>query len=148
MDRRLAVRAIIMDDSGKLFCMKLKDRKTKQPLKHWCLPGGGLDIGESLLAGLHRELVEETGVIPKIGELLYIQQYMDTKEQLEFFFHVTNSADYKDFDITKATHAADEIADYGFVNPADVYLLPTFLATEDLAAQIDSGSPTKLFSYL
>ena len=52
-----------------------------------------LEMGESLLDGLRREMIEETGVKPEIGKLLFVQQFADTNssskhgdcEQLEFF---------------------------------------------------------------
>ena len=150
MSRRVAVRAIILDDDGKLFCVRIHDKHTKKPQEHWALPGGGVDVAEPLIPALHREMIEETNVAPKIGELLYIQQYPDRHlgEQIEFFFHVTNADDYKDIDLAGASHAADEIVEHGFVDPKEVYVLPKLLAEENIAEHISSKQPTKIFSYL
>jgi len=115
----------------------------------WCLPGGGLDEGESLLAGVEREMIEETGVEPKIGELLYVQQFAyNDKDYLEFFFHVTNADDYVNVDLSKTTHGAHEIAEIAFVDPASTNILPKFLMTEPLAEKASKPSPTTLFSFL
>jgi ADP-ribose pyrophosphatase YjhB (NUDIX family) len=38
-------------------------RRGREPLKgHWTLPGGHLELGESLTAGVAREVLEETGL--------------------------------------------------------------------------------------
>jgi 8-oxo-dGTP diphosphatase len=40
---------------------------------HWGLPGGGLDEGEDPVAGVHREVWEETGQQIALGQLVTIQ---------------------------------------------------------------------------
>lgn len=112
-------------------------------------PGGGIDQGESLETALDREMREETGIAPVIGNLLYIQQYVsEGQEQLEFFFHVKNTEDYLQIDLSVASHAAIEIGDIEFIDPAMSDIMPVFLKTEDIARQISSSLPTKIFSYL
>ena len=150
MSRRISVRAIVMHE-GKLLCVRLNpyNEVSATMRESWCTPGGGLDEGESLLAGLQREMVEETGIPPQIGELLYVQQFAyNNKEYLEFFFHVTNGADYLHVDLAGTSHGAAEIAEIAFVDPASTKILPTFLTTEPLAQKIAAPSPTTLFSSL
>ena len=67
--RRIATRAIIFKD-GKLLAQRLTPGDDGQARTYWCTPGGGLDIGEPLEIGLHREMIEETGIAPKIGRRL------------------------------------------------------------------------------
>lgn len=57
MQRRVNVRGIIINNQGKIFCQKLKANEQKNQ-NFWCTPGGGLDMGESLLDGLRREMIE------------------------------------------------------------------------------------------
>lgn len=151
MNRKVSARAIIIKD-GQLFCVRLKDYegKTWVPLDFWCTPGGGLDIGENLAAGLERELIEELGVKPVIGDLLFVQQFQPRKgsEQLEFFFHITNADDFLDIDLSKTTHGDAEIAEYGFINPGAYTILPAFLKDQDFSAIKLSGNATKIFSLL
>lgn len=80
--RRTNVRGIIYRD-GKLLVTKFRQEDDSES-EYWGTFGGGLDIGESIADGLHREMIEETGIAPKIGKLLFIQQFHDgEKEQFE-----------------------------------------------------------------
>ena len=80
MRRRVNVRGIIINNKDELFCQKLT-ANTGKGRDFWCTPGGGLEMGESLLDGLRREMIEETGVKPEIGKLLFIQQFAESDEQ-------------------------------------------------------------------
>src|ERR1039458_5894910 len=46
-------------------------RRGSEPLKgHWTLPGGVLEVGETLAAGVAREVREETGLLVEPLELV------------------------------------------------------------------------------
>src|SRR5581483_10975686 len=46
-------------------------RRGHEPLRgEWSIPGGVLEIGETLRAGAEREALEETGLVVKAGEVL------------------------------------------------------------------------------
>jgi 8-oxo-dGTP diphosphatase len=46
-------------------------RRGREPLKgHWTLPGGALEVGESLTAGVAREVLEETGLVVEPLQLI------------------------------------------------------------------------------
>jgi 8-oxo-dGTP diphosphatase len=48
-------------------------RRGSEPLKgHWTLPGGVLEVGETLAAGVAREVREETGLEVEVVELVEI----------------------------------------------------------------------------
>jgi ADP-ribose pyrophosphatase YjhB (NUDIX family) len=150
MIRRVTVRGIVLHE-GKLLCVRLKPYKNhlRRDNSYWCLPGGGLDDGESLIAGIQREMVEETGVEPVVGKLLYVQQFAyEDKDFLEFFFHIENSTDYLNIDLTKTTHGLKEIEEIGFVDPASTHILPEFLKTETLDELSVSDLATKVISRL
>jgi ADP-ribose pyrophosphatase YjhB (NUDIX family) len=141
--RRVCVRGIIYRD-GKIFGQQLK---AHSDYDFWCTPGGGLDPDEPLLDGLHREMIEETGVAPKIGRLLFVQQFIDgDREFLEFFFHIENAADYENIDLSATTHGELEIAHYGFIDPTAENLLPAPLQTIDYEKYIGSVQPVVIMN--
>jgi ADP-ribose pyrophosphatase YjhB (NUDIX family) len=148
IQRRIAVRGIILKD-GKLLCAKLKKyagKATDDDSEYWSTPGGGVDAGEPLIPALEREMVEELGVRPVIGNLLYVQQFVHKElEHLEFFFHITNADDYLAIDLSKTTHGAIEIEEVGFVDAAANTVLPAFLTQRDLTADVTAGQ-TQVFN--
>lgn len=56
----------VQDDAILLVKQVLRERS------RWNLPGGGLEVGETLGQCLVREMGEETGLRIEIGELLYV----------------------------------------------------------------------------
>lgn len=150
--RRIATRAIIFKD-GKLLCQQLQPDSNGNERDYWCTPGGGLDDGEALHDGLYREMIEETGIAPKIGRLLFVQQFTgeshgELVEQLEFFFHVENANDYETIDLAATTHGELEIKNVAFVNPRAQFVLPEFLQTADIQKHIDGTLPPMVYDYL
>lgn len=55
-------------EDGRLLLVRERLRERS----HWNLPGGRLEVGESLEAALVREMREETGLDVDVGELLYV----------------------------------------------------------------------------
>lgn len=48
-------------------------RRGAEPLKgQWSIPGGALELGETLVEGVQRELREETGLEVRVGELIEV----------------------------------------------------------------------------
>ena len=139
MRRRVNVRGIIINDKGEIFCQRLTARNS-DGRNFWCTPGGGLEMGESLLDGLRREMIEETGVEPEIGKLLLIEQFAESgeqsahgpNEQLEFFFLITNWQDYQHINLEQTSHGVEEVAECGFVDPKTTRILPSYLTEVDL----------------
>jgi 8-oxo-dGTP diphosphatase len=48
-------------------------RRAAEPLAgHWSIPGGALEVGESLAEGVAREVLEETGVEVEVREVVEV----------------------------------------------------------------------------
>ncbi|MEI7632228.1 MAG: NUDIX domain-containing protein [bacterium] len=148
MNRRIAVRGIFVKD-GNLLCVKLNPYKASKNITNfWCTIGGGVDMGEPLIPALAREIVEETGVEPQIGNLMYVQQYFyKDVENIEFFFNILNVDDYTNIDLSKTTHGAKEIAEIGYIDTKNNTLQPEFLSEIDFSS-FDGTASTIFYNYL
>jgi len=145
--RRVNVRGIIFRN-GEILVTKFRQDDDSESA-HWGTFGGGLDIGESLHQGLHREMIEETGIAPQIGKLLFTQQFADEeKEYLEFFFHITNTDDYAAIDLSSTSHGLLELVRAEFVDPTKHNVLPAFLQTIDIKDYIENERAPFIYSEL
>ncbi len=64
---RASAYGVLIEDGKVLF-------KRQQSVKKFDLPGGGIEIGETIPEGLVREFKEETGLTVKIGKLLFVDE--------------------------------------------------------------------------
>jgi ADP-ribose pyrophosphatase YjhB (NUDIX family) len=73
---RLSVSAVVWRDrpGGELLLMQRSDNR------HWGLPGGYVEKGESVAAAAAREVLEETGVRVSVGRLIGV--YSDPVRQV------------------------------------------------------------------
>lgn len=145
--RRINARGIIYHD-GKLLAVK-HISSNGETAAYYAVPGGGVDPMESITQGLERELVEELGIRPVVGKLLFIQQYRSGRagfeEELEFFFAVDNPKDFENPDIASTSHGSVELAVCEFVNPHEVTIYPKFLQTIELDNYVHNVSDTVIF---
>lgn len=64
----VGIGGVIIEDGRALLI-----RRGAEPLRgHWSIPGGTLEIGESLQAGVRRELLEETGVQVRVLDMIEV----------------------------------------------------------------------------
>lgn len=127
-DQRFVIRcrAVILHED------KLLVVRHKADASFTALPGGHLELGEGIEECLSREIVEELGVEPRIGRLLYVNTFVDSnnKQPVEFFFEVLNGADYLNSERLERSHA-HELAEILWVSPSDdVHILPQRFAED------------------
>jgi ADP-ribose pyrophosphatase YjhB (NUDIX family) len=139
---RMNARAII-EYGGKYLLVRQKSSNGA----FWCLPGGGIEAGEDIISALERELIEEVGVKPVVGNLLFVHQIKDTKGYSlpGFYFHVSNGKDYLHVDTSATTHGELELLEVAFVDIQRVNVLPKFLAgTLPALARLEFNAPTQV----
>lgn len=71
---RLAVRAAILDEGGRLLVVNAYPGRSSDL---WCLPGGGVEPGQSLPGNLIREVAEETGLAITVGAPFLVNEFHD-----------------------------------------------------------------------
>lgn len=125
-------RAIIIHE-GKMLLVRHPHNK-----EYLALPGGHLEWGENAKECLKREIIEELGIEPVIGRLLYVHTYEDriVTQPTEFFFEVKNGKDYLNIEANDRTHAF-EIDEIVWANPNDeLKLRPLVLANDFKAGKV------------
>ena len=77
----VAASALIRNDQGEIALVKTERRG-------WELPGGQIERGESLPAGLRREVYEECGLEVELGRLLHVRSNLSSSIVI-FLFQAT-----------------------------------------------------------
>jgi ADP-ribose pyrophosphatase YjhB (NUDIX family) len=68
---RLGCSAAIFDHEGKILLTRRTDNG------QWCLPGGGMESGESAAEACEREVLEETGLSVRVKRLVGVYSHPD-----------------------------------------------------------------------
>src|SRR4030066_1984105 len=81
----------IVQKDGKILLVK---RGVEPSLGLWAIPGGTLKLGESMRQCAERELLEETGIVAKAKECVYVFDFIepDAQEKIKYHFVVIDFA--------------------------------------------------------
>jgi 8-oxo-dGTP diphosphatase len=71
----VGVGAVIVDNQGRLFLGR-RGPLSRNERGLWEFPGGSVEFGETLAAGLKREIMEEFGVEIEVGALLDVADHI------------------------------------------------------------------------
>jgi len=117
-------------------------RRGGPPLKgQWSIPGGMLEVGETLFGGVRRELLEETGIEVRVSDLIEVFERinLDTEGKARYHFVVL---DYlcepvrgearAGSDVTDVAWATrEELAKYSLTETATRVILKAFEMVRD-----------------
>lgn len=119
----VGIGAVIVSDDGKVLLVK---RKHEPLAGQWSLPGGMLELGESLEAGVEREILEETGLVVTVGEVVEVFDRILLDDQAKVRYHFV-LIDYICKVRGGTLRAGSDVEAAEFVAPEDV---DRYVATE------------------
>jgi 8-oxo-dGTP pyrophosphatase MutT (NUDIX family) len=104
----LGARAVVIDGAGQVFLVK------HSYVAGWHLPGGGVEIGETILAALARELAEEGNILltaPPVLHAMYFNRRVSRRDHVALYI-------VREFRQDAAPQPNYEIIAHGFFAPA------------------------------
>lgn len=115
----VATSAVVTDDAGRILLQRRTDSG------NWALPGGGIEMNESLADSVVREVKEETGLDVEVTGL--VGTYTDPRHIIAY----TDGEVRRQFNICYTAHVAggqlaisDESTELRFIDPAELDSLP------------------------
>ena len=112
----VGVGAVIFSDDGRVVLVK---RKHEPLAGQWSLPGGMLELGESLEAGVAREMLEETGLHVEVGPVIEVFDRIMLDENSRVRYHFV-LVDYLCWPIAGTLHAGSDVDAVALVAPGEL----------------------------
>ena len=133
---RIGVGAVVFRENKVLLV-----KRNKPPGKGlWAIPGGRLELGETLQEAAEREVREETGVIIRARNPAYTFEVIERDNQGCIRFHyviVDLLADY----ISGDPHPESDVSEARWIDPHELDELPVSKSTQTLLKQKISFGP-------
>ncbi|WP_321414572.1 NUDIX hydrolase [uncultured Desulfobacter sp.] len=111
----LAVGAVVFKDNKVL----LVKRGNPPAQGVWAIPGGSVELGETLKTAAEREVFEETGIVIKAGEPIFSFEsiHRDDKDRVRFHYYIVDvAASY----ISGEPTAGDDALEVGWISKEDI----------------------------
>ena len=122
--------AVVFNEDKVLLVLRGKPPAEKQ----WSIPGGCVELGETLQEAAEREITEETGIVIQAKKPIYTFDVIERDEDGKIRFHyviVDLAADY----VSGELKAGDDAVDVSWVSRKDLNNLNVSNATRKLLAQ-------------
>ena len=111
---RVAVGGVVIKEDRVLLV-----RRGKPPSEgEWAIPGGSVELGETLQEAVRREILEETGISIRVGEPVHIFDDVRRDEAGHIRFHYV-ILDFSGEFLSGEVRAADDARDARWVSPAE-----------------------------
>jgi 8-oxo-dGTP diphosphatase len=111
----VGVGAVILS-GGKVVLVK----RRHEPLAgQWSLPGGTLELGETLEAGVAREMLEETGLVVEVGPVIDVFDRILLDENRKVRYHFV-LVDYLCRPIAGTLRSDSDVSDVALADPDDL----------------------------
>jgi ADP-ribose pyrophosphatase YjhB (NUDIX family) len=122
----------VIVDQGRVVLIK---RRFEPLAGQWSLPGGAVDIGETLVECVAREMLEETGLVVEVGPVIEVFDRIirDPEGRVQFHYVLV---DYVCRPVGGMLAASSDVADAVWAAPAD---LPAFNLADPAMAVILRG---------
>jgi 8-oxo-dGTP diphosphatase len=114
---RVAAGAVVVNQDKVLLVLR-----NKAPAKDmWAIPGGSVNLGETFQAAAEREVLEETGLQIKAGEIVYVFERIECDQAGQVQFHyVILDLMAEALDPSQPLTPADDVRDAGWFSLADL----------------------------
>jgi 8-oxo-dGTP diphosphatase len=112
---RVAVGAVVFKEDKVLLVLRGKPPAEKQ----WAIPGGCVELGETLQEAAEREIAEETGIVIQAKNPIYTFDVIEHDERGHIRFHyviVDLAADY----VSGELRAGDDAVDVSWISSKDL----------------------------
>jgi ADP-ribose pyrophosphatase YjhB (NUDIX family) len=127
----LGVGAVVLD-GGRVLLV----RRANEPLKgQWSLPGGAVELGETVVAAVAREVLEETGLEVEVGALIDLLDRLSYDEHGRVRYHYV----LLDFVCRPVGGALEAASDAGAVCWAAIDALEPYSLSDQALAMIARG---------
>ena len=127
----LAVGGVVREE-GKVLLVK---RANPPSQGQWAIPGGRVELGESLSQAVEREIFEETGLRVRCGELLTHLEVIDRDEQGQIRFHYLIHDFWAEW-VSGTLQAGDDVLEAGWFSRKDLEQENVSATTRDLVLTI------------
>ena len=111
----VGVGAVIVAD-GQVLIVK---RKYEPLAGQWSIPGGAVEVGETLEDCVAREMLEETGLEVAVGPVIEVFDRISRDDQGKVQYHFV-LVDYLCWPVGGELQPASDVADARFVDPSEL----------------------------